>query len=134
MKVFYEGEHMGRTVVTYRIFFEQIARKWELFRKTLQSKDREAFDEMLRKARLHSSAASFDIQPDPTESMFLSILLEHEKDITELKGKMEIVSETEKNVRDISKCGDTVDTFIVCKTTNKSSTQETEILPNAYKE
>jgi uncharacterized protein YbjQ (UPF0145 family) len=78
---------MGRTVITYRMMLETLARKWESYRRALRRDDREAFDRLMDKARAHSSAASFDIQPDPTESMFLSMLLEHEKELNGLRQK-----------------------------------------------
>ena len=47
--------------------------------------ERKAFDDMMNKARAHSSAASFDVHPDPIEPIIMSILLEQEKEINELK-------------------------------------------------
>ncbi len=80
---------MGRTVPTYRMVLEHVVKKWDNFRRALRRNDREAFDNMMNKARMHSSASIFNIQIDPTESMFMSILLEQEKEIGELKGKVQ---------------------------------------------
>lgn len=82
---------MGRTVPTYRMILEQVIKKWDSFRRALRKKDREKFDGMMNKARMHSSASVFNIQIDPTESMFMSILLEQEKDIDRLKEKLQEV-------------------------------------------
>lgn len=84
---------MGRTVPTYRMILEHVIKKWDNFRRALRKNDRDAFDKMMNKARMHSSASIFNIQNDPTESMFMSILLEQEKDIHRLKEKMREVKE-----------------------------------------
>ena len=76
---------MGRTVPTYRMILEHVIKRWGGFRRALRREDREAFDRMMNRSRMHSSASCFNIQLDPTESLFMSILLEHEKDIDELK-------------------------------------------------
>ncbi len=84
---------MGRTLPTYRMILEQVIKRWDNFRRALRRGDREAFDRMMNKARLHSSASIFNIQIDPSESMLMSILLEQEKEIDELKGKVREVKE-----------------------------------------
>jgi len=38
---------MGRTIPSYRIASEMEIRKWRLFRKLLDKKDRKKFDDML---------------------------------------------------------------------------------------
>jgi len=78
---------MGRTVPTYRMILEQVIKRWDNFRRALRKGDREIFDKIMNKARMHSSASVFNIQIDPTESMFMSIILEQEKEIESLKGK-----------------------------------------------
>lgn len=68
---------------------ESMAQQWNDFRRALRKEDREAFDSLLNKARLHASASTYAISLDPTESAVLSMLLEHEKEILALKGKKE---------------------------------------------
>jgi len=80
---------MGRTVATYRMIMEQIIAGWDKFRKALSGKDRDAFDSMMTKARSHAAASGYELRTDPTEAVFMSILLEHEKEIEELKGEGE---------------------------------------------
>ena len=79
---------MGRTVPTYRMHLEQVIRKWDNFRRALRREDRELFDAMVNKARMHSSASLFNVHLDPMESVFMSILLEQEKEISELRRKL----------------------------------------------
>ncbi len=80
---------MGRTVPTYRNILENIVSEWQEFRRALRKEDREVFDRLMEKARMHASAASYEARVDPTESMFISILLEQEKEIGELRKKVE---------------------------------------------
>jgi hypothetical protein len=62
-----------------------MAQQWNDFRRALRKGDREAFDSLLNKARMHASAATYAISMDPTESAILSMLLEHEKELTRLR-------------------------------------------------
>ena len=79
---------MGRTVPTYRMFLEKTIKGWDAFRRALRRRDREAFDSMMNKARQHASASIFNVDIDPSDSMVMSILLEHEKEMAELKGRL----------------------------------------------
>ena len=76
---------MGRTVPTYRIALERMAQQWGDFKRALRKDDREAFESLINRARMHASAATYEISLDPTESAFLSMLLEHEKELMRLK-------------------------------------------------
>lgn len=76
---------MGRTVPTYRIALERMAQQWSDFRRALRKGDREAFESLIRSARMHASAATYAVSLDPTESAFLSMLLEHEKELIRLR-------------------------------------------------
>ena len=62
-----------------------MAQQWNDFRRALRSGDREAFDSLVTRARMHASASTYAISLDPTESALLSMLLEHEKEILALK-------------------------------------------------
>jgi hypothetical protein len=76
---------MGRTVPTYRLALEAMAQQWNDFRRALRKDDREAFDALMNRARMHASAATYAISMDPTESAIMSMLLEHEKELARLK-------------------------------------------------
>ena len=80
---------MGRTVPTYRLHTESIINEWMDYRRALREKDREVFDELMYKARLHASAGSYTAQLDPVATMFLSILLEMQKEIRKTRGSKE---------------------------------------------
>ncbi len=76
---------MGRTVPTYRLALERMVQQWNDFRRALRKDDREAFEALIKSARMHSSASTYAISVDPSESAFLSMLLEHEKELMRLR-------------------------------------------------
>ena len=78
---------MGRTVPTYRMTLESILQSWADYRRALPKDDREAFDEMTNRARMHASASTYAAFADPVEGALLSILLEQEKEIRRLKAR-----------------------------------------------
>jgi DNA-binding response OmpR family regulator len=59
---------------------EAMAQQWNDFRRALRS-----FDSLITRARMHASASTYAISLDPTESALLSMLLEHEKEILDLR-------------------------------------------------
>jgi flagellar biosynthesis/type III secretory pathway protein FliH len=67
----------------------RIVNDWNLFRHALRKEDREAFEELMAKARKHASAAGYDARVNPMESFFMSIILEMEKELEELKARFE---------------------------------------------
>jgi len=77
---------MGRTVPTYRLHTESILNDWMDYRRALREKDREVFDDLMSKARAHASAGSYCAHLDPVDTMFLSILLELQKEIRRARG------------------------------------------------
>ncbi|MEF8847871.1 MAG: hypothetical protein V5A68_01910 [Candidatus Thermoplasmatota archaeon] len=76
---------MGRTVPTFRSIIESFGWEWNDFKKALRQMDQEAFEEMLNHARRHAAAGTNMANPDPFEPVVMSILIEHEKKIRELK-------------------------------------------------
>ncbi|HDS44902.1 MAG TPA: hypothetical protein ENN68_02200 [Methanomicrobia archaeon] len=87
---------MGRTVRTYRTVLEELIADWERFRKALRKEDREAFDRLMAKARTHASAASYDARVDPSESLFMSILVELERELEALRAKVAELEQQQK--------------------------------------
>lgn len=73
---------------TYRLALEALAQQWNDYRRALRSGDREAFDALVSRARMHASAATYAISLDPAESALLSMLLEHEKELLEIRKKL----------------------------------------------
>jgi hypothetical protein len=80
----------ARSVPTYRNVLESVIMGFGDFRRALRSEDREIFDELMKKARLHASAGSYQSGsyqscPEPTDTLFLAILVELAKDIKRLR-------------------------------------------------
>lgn len=65
-----------------------MAQQWNDFRRALRKDDREAFDSLMNRARMHASASTFAISLDPVESALLSMLLEHEKMLAEIRAEL----------------------------------------------
>lgn len=76
---------MGRSVPTYRMTLESVIMGWAPFRKALRGEDRELFDSVMIKARMHASAGSYQATTDPAETVFLSVLIEQEKELQKLR-------------------------------------------------
>jgi len=80
---------VGRTVPSYRQALEGEFRHWKGFRKALRGKDVEAFDEMMKVCRIYASAAGMATRPVLAEAMFMSILLDQEKKLMEIRESLE---------------------------------------------
>lgn len=80
---------MGRTVPTFRMILEHVIGDWRSFRRALQLHDRRAFEAMMNHARVHAAAASNAARLNPTEALVMAILLEHQKELEQIKRKFE---------------------------------------------
>ncbi|MDP2767572.1 MAG: hypothetical protein Q8O41_09015 [Candidatus Methanoperedens sp.] len=78
---------MGRTVPTFRILLEEIIAELSVFRRALRGEDKAAFDSLMNKARKHASSCTVAPTLDPMDAVFLSILIEQQKEIDLLKEK-----------------------------------------------
>jgi hypothetical protein len=63
--------------------------RWEGFRKALRDKDLEAFDRMMNACRMHASASGMATRTILAEAMFMSILLNQQKELTEIRESLE---------------------------------------------
>ena len=66
---------------------EQEIHEWEKFRRALRKEDQQFLDQLFEKATLHVEAGALASRPWPFETILISILLEHEKALAELKSK-----------------------------------------------
>jgi hypothetical protein len=82
---------MGRTVVSYRQALEGEIAKWEGFRKALRAHDAEAFEKMMNACRIYASAGSMATRPVLFEAIVMSILLDQERMIMEIKERLDRV-------------------------------------------
>ncbi len=76
---------MGRTVPSFRMLLEGIIGELSDFRRAFRGEDRTAFDSLMNKARVHASSCTVVPTLDPMEAMFLSILVEQQKEISSLR-------------------------------------------------
>jgi hypothetical protein len=80
---------LGRTVPSYRQALEAEIRLWGSFRKALRGKDLEAFDKMMNSCRTYASAGGSATRPILTEAMFMSILLNQQRELMEIRESLE---------------------------------------------
>jgi len=84
---------MGRTVLPFSRVLEQEAQEWRKFRRGLRKEDQQFLDRLFEAARLHVQAGVYASRPWPFETILVSILLEHEKALVELRSKIKILEE-----------------------------------------
>ena len=76
---------MGRTVMPYSLVIEQVLRRFDNYRRTLRRQDREAFDELMRVAKMQVQAGVMAQHPNAFDSMSMAMLIHLQKEIRELK-------------------------------------------------
>jgi hypothetical protein len=79
---------MGRTIPSFRIAAEMERVTWRPFRLLLNKKDRKLFDEMFSYVRFHNSACMMAARPLVFHSVMISILFQHYKQLTKLRGEI----------------------------------------------
>jgi hypothetical protein len=67
------------------MLLEGIIEELSAFRRALRGEERAAFDSLMNKARAHASSCTVVPILDPMHAIFLSILVEQEKEINALK-------------------------------------------------
>lgn len=76
---------MGRTVVPYSLVIEQVLRRFDNYRRTLRRQDREAFDELMRVAKMQVQAGVMAQHPNAFDSMSMAMLVHLKREIDEIK-------------------------------------------------
>jgi hypothetical protein len=82
---------MGRTVLPFSRVLEQEVQEWRKFRRGLRKEDQQFLDRLFAEARLHVQAGVYASRPWPFETILVSILLEHEKALVELRSKLSVL-------------------------------------------
>ena len=80
---------MGRTVPSYRQALEAEIARWEGFKKALRGKELDAFDRMMNACRAYASAGGMATRPVIAEAMFMCILLNMQKELMEIRERLE---------------------------------------------
>lgn len=88
---------MGRTNPTFRTILDRYVGQCTRFRRALRHEDKPHFDRVLAKARRHADAAGYMNGRDPETAILLSILLEQEKAIHELRESIEAVESPDQD-------------------------------------
>ncbi len=81
---------MGRTLPSFRVLLEEIIMELSIFRRALHGEDKAAFDRLVNKARKHASTCTIVPTLDPMDAVFLSILVEQEKELDLLREGMHV--------------------------------------------
>ena len=76
---------MGRTLPSFRVLLEEIIVELSIFRMALHGEDKPAFDRLMNKARKHASSCTVAPTLDPMDAVFMSILVEQEKELNLLR-------------------------------------------------
>jgi hypothetical protein len=84
---------MERTIFPFSQVLDQEVQEWKKFRRALRKEDQQFLDGLFEKARLHVQASGDASRPWPFEVILISILLEHEKALAELKLKIKAQEE-----------------------------------------
>jgi hypothetical protein len=79
---------MGRTVLPFSRVLEQEVQEWRKFRRGLRKEDQQFLDRLFEEARLHVQAGVYASRPWPFETILISVLIEHEKALMELRSKL----------------------------------------------
>ncbi len=90
------GSFMGRTVLPFSRVLEQEVQEWRRFRRGLRKEDQQFLDRLFEGARLHVQAGVYASRPWPFETILVSILIEHEKALVELRSRLKILEKKEK--------------------------------------
>jgi len=87
---------MGRTVLPFSKVLELEVQGWKKFRRGLRKEDQQFLDRLFEEARLHVQAGVYASRPWPFETILISILLEHEKSLFDLRSKLKALKEKEQ--------------------------------------
>ena len=79
---------MGRTVMPFSYVLEKEHGRWKEFRKALSKEDQQAFDRLFDRAKFHTAAGVYMAHSYPMETILLSIVLEHEKMLGNILGRI----------------------------------------------
>lgn len=82
--------YLGRTVPSFRVLLEEIIIELSVFRRALRGEDKTAFDSLMNRARKHASSCTVAPTLDPMDAVFLSVLVEHEKELNLLREGMHV--------------------------------------------
>ena len=77
-----------KTISKLEQLVEAYGFEWDEFRDSLEEMDKEAFISLLHHAKVHAEAGSKIQSPDLFESVVMSILVEHQKELQQLEERL----------------------------------------------
>jgi len=86
---------MEKSNLSYGRILEQEIEEWKKFRRALRKEDQQVFDQLFEKTRLYAKAGGRASRPWPFETILISMLLEQEKALDELRSKIRNYEERE---------------------------------------
>lgn len=84
---------MGRTNPTYRDRLRALEESWGDFRRALRAEEKAHFDRLFEHARAHADAAGYQNATDPVIPMLVSVLLAQEREVAELRERVDELEE-----------------------------------------
>lgn len=85
---------MGRTIETTTQTIQKEEAAFRRFRRTLRRADQRQFDALFAAARLHTAAISQANHALPFEAILLAMMLEQQKTIHQLQGRIDQLQQT----------------------------------------
>ncbi len=79
---------MEKSNLSYGQILEREIEEWKKFRRALRKEDQQVFDLLFEKTRPYVEAGNCASRPWPFETILISMLLEQEKALAELRSKM----------------------------------------------
>lgn len=80
---------MGRTIPSFTLALLEEESEWKAFRSHLEKKERKLFDDMFDSSRLYISSCMCTANPIVIYPIFMSILLHHYKQLSEIVNRVE---------------------------------------------
>ena len=83
-----DGLSMDKLNLSYGEILEQEIEGWKKFRRALRKEDQQVLDQLFEKTRPYAEAGGLASRPWPFETILISMLLEQEKALAELRSRI----------------------------------------------
>jgi hypothetical protein len=87
---------MEKSNLSYSQILKQEIEEWRKFRRALRKEDQQVFDQLFEKTKLYVEAGSRAPRQWPFETILISILLEQEKALVDLRSKIKEYEEKDE--------------------------------------
>jgi hypothetical protein len=89
---------VGRSKPTFRNYVDRVEGDWQPYRRTLRRRDQPHFDRLFEHARGHADAAGQLDPADPRLAVLFSMVLAQQRELAELRGRVERLEGIEQRV------------------------------------